>query len=208
MEKVGASEPLRNFPKELLFASLSEKYSPFLSFMQGMSSILLDAYWGLKGVSKDEEALCLDATCYGNVARFINHSCLDANLIEIPVEVETSDLHYYHLAFFTTREVHALEELTWLDISSCIFIPLSLLRGYTFCMHDYGIDFDDLDHPVKTSSADVAGPNLQQSPDEPILCHVIFLPFSIYLKIHRFQGGRSKHLSFGMPLHGVDILTK
>ncbi|KAK8694042.1 hypothetical protein V6N13_071606 [Hibiscus sabdariffa] len=113
MEKVGASEPLRNFPKELLFASLSEKYSPFLSFMQGMSSILLDAYWGLKGVSKDEEALCLDATCYGNVARFINHSCLDANLIEIPVEVETSDLHYYHLAFFTTREVHALEELTW-----------------------------------------------------------------------------------------------
>ncbi|XVF21515.1 hypothetical protein REPUB_Repub12eG0096500 [Reevesia pubescens] len=90
--------------------------------------ILLDAYWGLKRVSKDEEALCLDATCYGNVARFINHRCLDANLIEIPVEVETPDLHYYHLAFFTTREVHALEELTW----------------------DYGIDFDDLDHPVKT----------------------------------------------------------
>ncbi|XVE77969.1 hypothetical protein DITRI_Ditri13aG0107000 [Diplodiscus trichospermus] len=89
--------------------------------------ILLDAYWGLKGVSKDEEALCLDATCYGNVARFINHRCLDANLIEIPIEVETPDLHYYHLAFFTSREVNALEELTW----------------------DYGIDFDDLDHPVK-----------------------------------------------------------
>ncbi|XP_021280394.1 probable inactive histone-lysine N-methyltransferase SUVR2 isoform X5 [Herrania umbratica] len=89
--------------------------------------ILLDANWGLKGVSKDEEALCLDATCYGNVARFVNHRCLDANLIEIPVEVETPDLHYYHLAFFTTREIDALEELTW----------------------DYGIDFDDLDHPVK-----------------------------------------------------------
>nr|KJB26041.1 hypothetical protein B456_004G222200 [Gossypium raimondii]KJB26042.1 hypothetical protein B456_004G222200 [Gossypium raimondii] len=38
------------------------------------SPVLLDAYWGLKGVPKDEEALCLDATCYGNVARFINHS--------------------------------------------------------------------------------------------------------------------------------------
>nr|KJB26044.1 hypothetical protein B456_004G222200 [Gossypium raimondii] len=37
------------------------------------SPVLLDAYWGLKGVPKDEEALCLDATCYGNVARFINH---------------------------------------------------------------------------------------------------------------------------------------
>ncbi|TYI15970.1 hypothetical protein ES332_A08G223700v1 [Gossypium tomentosum] len=92
------------------------------------SPVLLDAYWGLKGVPKDEEALCLDATCYGNVARFINHRCLDANLIEIPVEVETPEFHYYHLAFFTTREVHALEELTW----------------------DYGIDFDDLDHHVKT----------------------------------------------------------
>ncbi|KAB2003643.1 hypothetical protein ES319_D11G146100v1 [Gossypium barbadense] len=89
--------------------------------------ILLDAYWGLKGGARDEEALCLDATCYGNVARFINHRCFDANLIEIPVEVETPDLRYYHLAFFTTREVHALEELTW----------------------DYGIDFDDLDHSVK-----------------------------------------------------------
>ncbi|KAK8555573.1 hypothetical protein V6N13_046101 [Hibiscus sabdariffa] len=91
------------------------------------SPVLLDAYWGLTGVSMDEEALCLDATCYGNVARFINHRCFDANLIEIPVEVESPDLHYYHLAFFTTREVEALEELTW----------------------DYGLDFGDLDHPVK-----------------------------------------------------------
>ncbi|OMP03193.1 hypothetical protein COLO4_10579 [Corchorus olitorius] len=79
------------------------------------------------GASKDEEALCLDAASYGNVARFINHRCLDANLIEIPVEVETPDHHYYHVAFFTTREVDAYEELTW----------------------DYGIDFDDLDHPIK-----------------------------------------------------------
>ncbi|MFQ6627297.1 hypothetical protein Gotur_006357, partial [Gossypium turneri] len=102
------------------------------------SPVLLDAYWGLKGVPKDEEALCLDATCYGNVARFINHRCLDANLIEIPVEVETPDLHYYHLAFFTTREVHALEELTWIED------PMH------FVMQDYGIDFDDLDHHVKT----------------------------------------------------------
>ncbi|KAK9282401.1 hypothetical protein L1049_005318 [Liquidambar formosana] len=83
--------------------------------------------WGSEKVLKDEEALCLDATSYGNVARFINHRCLDANLVEIPVEVETPDHHYYHLAFFTTRKVNALEELTW----------------------DYGIDFDDHDHPIK-----------------------------------------------------------
>ncbi|KAG1354014.1 Histone-lysine N-methyltransferase SUVR4 [Cocos nucifera] len=89
--------------------------------------VLLDADWGTEGVLKDEEALCLDATFYGNVARFINHRCFDANLIGIPVEVETPDHHYYHLAFFTTRKIEALEELTW----------------------DYGIDFDDHTHPVK-----------------------------------------------------------
>lgn len=35
--------------------------------------VLMDADWGTEGVLKDEEALCLDATFYGNVARFINH---------------------------------------------------------------------------------------------------------------------------------------
>lgn len=35
--------------------------------------VLLDADWGSERVLKDEEALCLDATHYGNVARFINH---------------------------------------------------------------------------------------------------------------------------------------
>ncbi|MFS8027920.1 putative [histone H3]-lysine(4) N-trimethyltransferase chromatin remodeling SET family [Helianthus anomalus] len=89
--------------------------------------VLLDADWSSEGFLKDEEALCLDATLFGNVARFINHRCVDANMVEIPVEVESPDHHYYHHAFFTTREVKAMEELTW----------------------DYGIDFDDDSHPVK-----------------------------------------------------------
>ncbi|KAI3744128.1 hypothetical protein L1987_57204 [Smallanthus sonchifolius] len=89
--------------------------------------VLLDADWSSEGFLKDEEALCLDATSFGNVARFINHRCVDANMVEIPVEVESPDHHYYHHAFFTTREVKAMEELTW----------------------DYGIDFDDDSHPVK-----------------------------------------------------------
>ncbi|MED6131126.1 hypothetical protein PIB30_007098 [Stylosanthes scabra] len=89
--------------------------------------VTLDADWGSEGVLKDEEALCLDATYNGNVGRFINHRCFDANLIDIPVEVETPDHHYYHLAFFTAKNVRANEELTW----------------------DYGIDFDDHDHPIK-----------------------------------------------------------
>ncbi|GJM85546.1 hypothetical protein PR202_ga02007 [Eleusine coracana subsp. coracana] len=78
-------------------------------------------------VLKDDEALCLDGTFYGNVARFINHRCFDGNLIGIPVEIETPDHHYYHLAFFTKRQVEPYEELTW----------------------DYEIDFEDVDHPIK-----------------------------------------------------------
>ncbi|GER51310.1 SUVR2 histone-lysine N-methyltransferase [Striga asiatica] len=89
--------------------------------------VLLDADWATEGALKDEEALCLDATHFGNVARFVNHRCFDGNLIEVPVQVETPDRHYYHLAFFTKRKVLALEELNW----------------------DYEIDFEDESHPVK-----------------------------------------------------------
>lgn len=87
----------------------------------------LDGDWGSEEVLKDEEALCLDASHYGNVARFINHRCLDANLVEIPVEIETPDRYYYHVALFTSRKVDAFEELT----------------------RDYGIDFDDHESLVK-----------------------------------------------------------
>ncbi|TVU29184.1 hypothetical protein EJB05_20741, partial [Eragrostis curvula] len=78
----------------------------------------LDADWGTEGVLKDDEALSLDATFYGNVARFINHRCFDGNLIGIPVEIETPDHHYYHLAFFTKKQVEPLEELTWVGGAS------------------------------------------------------------------------------------------
>ncbi|KAI5075707.1 hypothetical protein GOP47_0009783 [Adiantum capillus-veneris] len=88
---------------------------------------LLDADLNSETMLRDEELLCLDATYYGNIARFINHRCYDANLVDIPVEIESPDHHYYHIAFFTTRPVKALEELTW----------------------DYCIDFEDVMHPVK-----------------------------------------------------------
>ncbi len=35
--------------------------------------VTLDADWGSEVGLRDEEALCLDATGFGNVARFINH---------------------------------------------------------------------------------------------------------------------------------------
>ncbi|XP_076910192.1 putative inactive histone-lysine N-methyltransferase SUVR2 [Bidens hawaiensis] len=108
-------------------AELYERVSKSSNKDEHAYPVLLDADWAAESELKDEEALCLDATYYGNVARFINHRCFDSTLVEIPVEVENPDHHYYHLAFFTTRKVKALEELTW----------------------DYGIDFDDEEHPVK-----------------------------------------------------------
>nr|KYP74130.1 Histone-lysine N-methyltransferase SUVR2 [Cajanus cajan] len=98
--------------------------------------VLLDANWD-SGHVKDEEALCLDAASFGNTARFINHRCFDANLVEIPVEVEDPSHYYYHFAFFTSRKIAAREELTWCLVNSYINIS------------DYGIDFDDHDHLVK-----------------------------------------------------------
>nr|GEU69701.1 probable inactive histone-lysine N-methyltransferase SUVR2 [Tanacetum cinerariifolium] len=70
--------------------------------------VLLD-----EGFLKDEQSLCLDAMSLGNVARFINHRCEDANLVA--VEVESPDHQYYHDVFFTARDVKAMEELTWVS---------------------------------------------------------------------------------------------
>lgn len=91
---------------------------------KNVHQMLLDASWGSEGVLRDEEALCIDPTFYGNVGRFVNHRCYDANLVIIPVEVETPDRHYYHLALFTAKKIEAFEELTL----------------------DYGIDFDGTDY--------------------------------------------------------------
>ncbi|CAL5061338.1 unnamed protein product [Urochloa decumbens] len=80
----------------------------------------LDAACDSEGVLKDEDALCLDATFCGNVGRFINHRCYDANLVGIPVEVETPLHHYYHLALFTRKKIEAFEELTWIAFIFCV----------------------------------------------------------------------------------------
>ncbi|KAM0993010.1 hypothetical protein COP2_008991 [Malus domestica] len=72
-------------------------------------AVQLDAAWGSKGILEDEEALCLDATAYGNVARFINHRCSDATLVEIPVEVETPDRHHHHGQNKTKQTKHSLQ---------------------------------------------------------------------------------------------------
>mmetsp|Transcript_30280 Transcript_30280/g.78348 ORF Transcript_30280/g.78348 Transcript_30280/m.78348 type:complete len:114 (-) Transcript_30280:2517-2858(-) len=52
--------------------------------------------------------LRVDARSYGNVARFISHSC-EPNLSLQQVVVEEDEEKYFHLAFFSVREISPQE---------------------------------------------------------------------------------------------------
>ncbi|XP_010522544.1 PREDICTED: probable inactive histone-lysine N-methyltransferase SUVR2 [Tarenaya hassleriana] len=136
LEKLPKGAFVCEFTGEIL--TISEMYQRVSKKHE--STVILDAYWGSDSENTfgDDKALCLDGMQYGNVARFINHRCMDANLIEVPVHVESPDHHYYHLAFFTTREIHAMEELTWdygIEFSdgNCLMKTFKCLCGSKFC---------------------------------------------------------------------------
>lgn len=59
---------------------------------------------------QDGEYFCIDARYYGNVSRFINHLC-NPNLLPIRVYVDHRDIRFPRLAYFSTREIKAGEEL-------------------------------------------------------------------------------------------------
>jgi len=60
----------------------------------------------------DQDMICIDAKWYGNVARFINHSC-EPNLEKQSVYVDSHDLRLPRLAFFASSSIKKGEELTW-----------------------------------------------------------------------------------------------
>lgn len=55
--------------------------------------------------------LCIDANFYGNVSRFINHSC-EPNVVPIRVYYEHQDLRFPKIAFFACKDIEATEEIT------------------------------------------------------------------------------------------------
>jgi hypothetical protein len=59
--------------------------------------MMLDADEKMEETMTDDEALCLDANCYGNIARFLNHRCGDANLVHYNVHIESHSTQLYHV---------------------------------------------------------------------------------------------------------------
>ena len=53
---------------------------------------------------------CIDARYYGNISRFINHLC-DPTIIPVRVFMLHQDLRFPRIAFFSSRDIRAGEEL-------------------------------------------------------------------------------------------------
>ncbi|CAD5225200.1 unnamed protein product [Bursaphelenchus xylophilus] len=58
----------------------------------------------------DESVFCIDATNYGNEARWVNHSC-DPNLKCVGILASRYDYRYQELCFFAKKNIEAGEEL-------------------------------------------------------------------------------------------------
>lgn len=66
----------------------------------------------MDGCGQQSAVFSIDATHFGNEARYINHSC-DPNLVVRSVYVEHLDQRYHRLALFALRDIHEGEELSF-----------------------------------------------------------------------------------------------
>lgn len=74
----------------------------------------------------DEESYIMDAKRTGNIGRYLNHSCYP-NVFVQNVFVDTHDLRFPWIAFFTTTFVRAGQELCW-DYRWGINIAISFIE--------------------------------------------------------------------------------
>ncbi|KAJ4963447.1 hypothetical protein NE237_023386 [Protea cynaroides] len=66
----------------------------------------------LNGLSEGAVPYVIDATKYGNVSRFINHSC-SPNLVNYQVLVESMDCQLAHIGLYASRDIALGEELAY-----------------------------------------------------------------------------------------------
>lgn len=64
----------------------------------------------LRGSKSNDEEFAIDAAKFGNIGRFINHSC-SPNLYAQEVLYDHGDIRMPHIMFFATRNIHPLQEL-------------------------------------------------------------------------------------------------
>lgn len=69
-------------------------------------------YVSHRSLYKQERTYTLDAKNRGNIGRYLNHSC-DPNCFVQNVFHDTHDLRFPCIAFFSSRPIKALEEITW-----------------------------------------------------------------------------------------------
>nr|CAG8489428.1 6590_t:CDS:2 [Entrophospora candida] len=62
--------------------------------------------------ANDQNLYTIDASNYGNISHFLNHSC-DPNLIVVPIVNDNADIRLHHVAFFSKRDIAPGEELTF-----------------------------------------------------------------------------------------------
>lgn len=60
--------------------------------------------------NRDGETFCIDANRYGNIARFINHSCAP-NVVPVKVFASHQDLRFPHIALFANCDIPKGKEL-------------------------------------------------------------------------------------------------
>lgn len=69
-------------------------------------------YKSIRTMFEENFGYTLDAARYGNVGRFLNHSC-SPNCFAQSVFVDTHDLRFPWVAFFADKFIPAFSELTW-----------------------------------------------------------------------------------------------
>lgn len=97
LRKITRGEFVCEYTGEILSAETAKE------ILQRRTAVSRNNYLLTLKESSSSKSICtyIDATQYGNVSRFINHSC-DPNLVAIPVRIDHS---VPHIAFFASRYI-------------------------------------------------------------------------------------------------------